>query len=138
MNQTEKSNAPIVHIIDAKTGYTTMTTETGKFIGCRNLNLADTEIAAVFKPRKIEIEFTEADKEALVQLLAGPKEPNDMFTFKIWDIKNAHYISNSARFDSARAPYDCFPEKSVKKIAGRLLGKGNYEIHRFRLIRDEK
>lgn len=138
MNQTEKSNALIARIIDAKTGYTTMTTETGKFIGCRNLNLDNTEIGAVFKPRKFEIEFTEADKEALIKLLDGPKEPNDMFTFKIWDIKNAQYISNGARFDSARAPYDCFPEQSVKKVAGRLLGKGNYEIHRFRLIRDEK
>lgn len=60
---------------------------------------------------------------------------DDMFTYKIWDIAKKEYIANGKRWDSARAPYDCFPEGSVAKIAGRLLGKGNYEIHKFKLER---
>lgn len=60
----------------------------------------------------------------------------EMYTWKIWDIKKKRYVSNGGGYSTARAPYDCFPEKSVTKIAGRLLGKGNYEVHKFLLQRE--
>ena len=58
-----------------------------------------------------------------------------MYTYKIWNIKERCYVINGnySRRQS-RAKYDCFPEKSVKQIAGRLCGKGNYEIHKFKLV----
>lgn len=59
---------------------------------------------------------------------------NDGFAYKIWDVKESEYITNG---NFGRASYDCFPEKSVARIAGRLLGKGNYEIHKFKLKRVE-
>jgi hypothetical protein len=53
-----------------------------------------------------------------------------MKTYKIWNIDTQSYVSNG---NFERAAYDCFPEKSVKQIAGRLCGPGNYEIHEYRL-----
>jgi len=57
---------------------------------------------------------------------------DDMFTYKIWDKKEKVYDSNG---NYGRAAYDCFPAKSAAKIAGRRLGAGNYEIHKFKLER---
>lgn len=58
----------------------------------------------------------------------------EMFTYKIWNIKHKRYETNG---NWQRAKYDCFPEESVKKIAGRLCGKGNYQIQKFKLERVE-
>jgi hypothetical protein len=55
-----------------------------------------------------------------------------MYTYKIWDIKEKCYITNG---NYGRATYDCYPESAVKQIAGRLCGKGNYEVHKFKLER---
>lgn len=56
---------------------------------------------------------------------------DEYYTYKIWDKVLMKYVENG-NYD--RASYDCFPEKSVKQIAGRICGKGNYEIHRFNLF----
>jgi hypothetical protein len=58
-----------------------------------------------------------------------------MYTYKIWCKKKTKYITNG---NWGRASYDCFPESSVRNIAGRILGKGNYEVHKFKLERVEE
>ena len=82
----------------------------------------------------VEIRKCESKKGQYWEL--RDQEDYKMFTYKIWNIKEQKYMDNAGA-STARAAYDCFPEKAVKQIAGRLCGKGNYEVQRFKLERSE-
>lgn len=79
-------------------------------------------------------DITECERGSYVWALADDSEC--MYTYKIWDKKKEVYVRNNTAYGK-RAPYDCFPKKSVNKIASRLLGQGNFETHKFKLIREE-
>ena len=56
-----------------------------------------------------------------------------MRTFKIWDVVKKCYKTRYAPGSAAQSTWDTL--STAKQIAGRLLGKGMYEIHTFKLER---
>jgi len=56
-----------------------------------------------------------------------------MRIFKIYDVEDMRYIS---RFHNGTSPQSSWDTaSSAKKVAERLLGRGLYEIHTFKLER---
>lgn len=60
-----------------------------------------------------------------------------MITYKVWLPKEKVFMDvnfGKEWYNKKMGSYDCFPdEKTAKRVASRIVGKGNYVIKKFKL-----